>query len=239
MELLAKQQPALAQAGDQIGDQLLVVDRTPRVAEHPRVVGSLARDRVEQRVRVGRVKQAVLDADAEVVLAECRRHVDDPGAVLGRHEVAGEHRRAARRPVGQLEDRAGVGAPDELRAAQRAEDLRALAEHPLDERLGDDQRLLADAHARIADLGPDSSGQVAGQRPRCGRPDQQRLLRLGAEQRQLDVDARVLDVLIALRHLVRGQRGAAARAVGDDAVALVEQPLGVDLLERPPDRLDV
>ena len=38
---------------------------------------------------------------------------------------------------------------------------------------------------------------------------------------------------------MRGERRAAARAVGDDAIALVEQPLGVDLLERPPDRLDV
>ena len=38
---------------------------------------------------------------------------------------------------------------------------------------------------------------------------------------------------------MRGERGAAARAVGDDLVALVEAPLVPDLAQRPPDRLDV
>ena len=45
--------------------------------------------------------------------------------------------------------------------------------------------------------------------------------------------------LVALRDLVRGERGAAARAVGDDLVALVEPPVVPDLAQRPPDRLDV
>ena len=38
---------------------------------------------------------------------------------------------------------------------------------------------------------------------------------------------------------MRGERRAAARAVGNDLVTLVEQPLLVDLLERPPDRFDI
>ena len=38
---------------------------------------------------------------------------------------------------------------------------------------------------------------------------------------------------------MRGQRGAAARAVGHDLVALVQQALVPDLLQRPPDGLDV
>ena len=53
------------------------------------------------------------------------------------------------------------------------------------------------------------------------------------------VDARVLDVLVALRDLVRRQRRAVARAVRDDLEALVEQVLVPQLLERPPDGLDV
>ena len=60
-----------------------------------------------------------------------------------------------------------------------------------------------------------------------------------SRQREAHVDAGVDHVLVARRDLVRGQRGAAARAVGHDLVALVEQPLVPHLLERPPDRLDV
>ena len=61
----------------------------------------------------------------------------------------------------------------------------------------------------------------------------------GSTTGKRDVDRRVLDVLVALRDLVRGQRGAAARAVGDDLVALVEQAAVPQLRERPPHRLDV
>ena len=46
-------------------------------------------------------------------------------------------------------------------------------------------------------------------------------------------------VLVAERDLVGGERGLAARAVGDDLVALVQQPPLVDLRERPPHGLDV
>ena len=38
---------------------------------------------------------------------------------------------------------------------------------------------------------------------------------------------------------MRGERRAAARAVGDDLVALVQPPVVPDLAQRPPDRLDV
>ena len=57
--------------------------------------------------------------------------------------------------------------------------------------------------------------------------------------RKPHVYGRVLDVLVALGDLVRGERRAAARAVGDDLVALVEAPVVPDLAQRPPDRLDV
>ena len=55
----------------------------------------------------------------------------------------------------------------------------------------------------------------------------------------LDVDARVLDVLVALGDLVAGQRGPAAHAVRDDPVALEQQVALPQLGERPPHRLDV
>ena len=80
-------------------------------------------------------------------------------------------------------------------------------------------------------------GDVPRERPRRGRPHEQTLLAVC--DRQLQIDARVDHVAVAERHLVRGQRGLAARAVGDDPVALVQQAALVDLRERPPHRLDV
>ena len=62
--------------------------------------------------------------------------------------------------------------------------------------------------------------------------------RLGRE-REAHVDGVLGDVLVALRHLVAADGRAAARAVGHDLVALVEQVLVPDLPQQPPHRLDV
>ena len=56
---------------------------------------------------------------------------------------------------------------------------------------------------------------------------------------EADKDGRFLDVLISLRHFVRGERRAAAGAIRDDLVPLVKQALFPDLFERPPDGFDV
>ena len=71
-----------------------------------------------------------------------------------------------------------------------------------------------------------------------GRAAAQRRRRLGRE-REAHVDGILGDVLVALRHLVAADRRAAARAVGHDLVALVEQALVPDLPQQPPHRLDV
>ena len=193
---------------------------------------------------LGRVEEPVRGGDRVVVLAEGGGDVDEAGAVLGGDEVAGEDAEGvARARVGELEDGAAVAAADQLGAGEAVEDLDSLAEHLLDQRLGEDQGLAVDARARdVGDVGRDGDGDVAGQGPGRRRPDQQRLARLGpvlAEQREAHVYGGVLDVLVALRDLVRGERGAAARAVGDDLVALVEAVLVPELAQRPPDRLDV
>ena len=54
-----------------------------------------------------------------------------------------------------------------------------------------------------------------------------------------EIDRRILDVLVALGHLVRRERGAAARTIGEDLVALIQQSPVVERLERPPLALDV
>ena len=64
---------------DDVAGQALVVDLL-------RVEGSVAVDRIDQRERLP-------GADAEVVLAEGRRQVDEAGTFAGRHVVVGDHPR--------------------------------------------------------------------------------------------------------------------------------------------------
>ena len=101
------------------------------------------------------------------------------------------------------------------------------------------------SRAHVGELGVDRHRGVGDQRPRRRRPDQQLVAGLRApgraRDREADVDRGVEHVLVdaGLAELVAGERGAAARAVGDDLELLVQQPLVVDRLQRPPDRLDV
>ena len=69
-----------------------------------------------------------------------------------------------------------------------------------------------------------------------GRPGERRVRGVDSEQ---DVHARILDELVALGRLVVGEGRAAARAIPRDAVILIQQPALVELLQRPPDALDV
>ena len=93
-------------------------------------------------------------------------------------------------------------------------------------------------HAHVRDVLAHGQRGVGQQRPRRGGPAHQRDARL-VMQREAHEGAQIDHVLVAQRDLVRRQRRAAARAVGHDLVALVQQPLVPHLLERPPDRLDV
>ena len=156
-----------------------------------------------------------------VVLAEGGSDVDEAGAVLGGDEIADEDREAARLAVGEIEDRALVGdRADQLRALEFRQHLGLLAEHPLDQRLGDDQNLVAELRPHVGDVGADRDRAVPRQCPGRRRPDQQPVALLERPgrrgEREADVDRGVLDVLVAERDLVRGERGAVARAVGDD-----------------------
>ena len=58
-------------------------------------------------------------------------------------------------------------------------------------------------------------------------------------RRELHEHRLLLDIAVALRHFVRGERRPAAGAVRHDLVALVKQPFVGDLPERPPHRLDI
>ena len=195
---------------------------------------------VEGAVRTDRVvdHQVVVGGQAEVVLAERRARVDHAGAVLDRYEVPGKHGVAARAVVADVGKGRLVAQTEKSRAGHALLDLRLLTQHPPGQDLGDDEALLTELRAHVGDLGVDGDRRVGHQGPGHRGPGQERDAGVVA-QRKADVDARVDRVLVALRHLVRGERRSAARAVRDHLVALGEQALLPDGLERPPDGLDV
>ena len=103
------------------------------------------------------------------------------------------------------------------------------------------------AHGHVVDLRADAERRVRGQGPRRRGPGQEagrapaRHFGLRVEDAELPDDGRVLDVAVAARlvQLVRRETRAGGRRVGLDRVALVEQTLVEELLEQPPQRLDV
>ncbi len=184
-------------------------------------------------------RPAVRPADLQVRRAERRRQVDDPRAVLEGDEVAGDHRvRALDVRVRRLVARA-----DQRRAATGRADHAVLAQDGLPERRGEHQPFAADLDLVVVGLRVHGDAGVRREGPRRRRPDHER----GAHERgirrlhdrQSDEHARVDRLRIAERHLRVGQGRAAARAVRGDLVVFDQQPAAMELLQRPPHRLDV
>ena len=231
---VAQQQPARLQVAHEVGVGVL----EELAAHQGDVVGerAVAAHRVDHR-------QAVGLADGQVVGTECRRLVHQPGAVLGGH-VVGEHDDVCVGDVDQLEGTL-VAPPLHLRPAEAFEHPGVLADRRRHQGLGDDRRTgqVVVLHQHVRHVGVHRDGGVGHQRPRRRRPHEQ-VGRVGVRagrQREPHVDRRVDDGLVpaGLAQLVVGQAGAAARAVRRDPVVLAEQTGLVDLLERPPDALDV
>ena len=206
--------------------------------EHARPLGLLG----QAALRIDQLheRQVVFAAHARVVLAERRGDVDDAGAVAhGDVAVADdvvELRALALHVVERLI----------LHVLQRAALHRLhdnglfllAAEDGLDERARHVVGIALEGQLHIVVVRVDAQRDVAGQRPRGRRPRGEvgvlRALHLEAHDR-----GGLLHALVALRNLVAGERGAAARAVRHDLVPLVEQTLFVDLLEAPPLGFDV
>ena len=242
VDLLAEEQAAGVEVVDQRAGHLGVLDEAALEADDAPVELPVRGDRVVEGAVPGRVEDVVLDGDRVVVLAEGGGDVDEAGAVLGGDELAGDHREAAGLAVVESEDRPFVVPTDQLTAREAIDDLNALSQHALYQRLGQNQGLLADPRFHVGDVGRHGNRDVARKRPGRRRPDQERLAGLTpvlAEQRKTHIYGGVLYVPVAKRDLVRGERRSTTRAVGHDLVALVEQVLLPELGERPPDRLDV
>ncbi|MPM33921.1 hypothetical protein SDC9_80502 [bioreactor metagenome] len=178
-------------------------------------------------------------AHAGVVFAEGGRDVDDARAVFKGHVSVRNDAVAflIAKVDGQRKQRLVFHA-DELLSLAGGNDLRILAQHLPNQRFREDVGICALFHRGVGFLCVDAEGYVARQRPGRGRPGKERLGRVALDEELRD-NGGFLNVLISLRDLVAGQRGAAARAVGYDLVALVEQALLVNRLERPPDGLDI
>ena len=111
------------------------------------------------------------------------------------------------------------------------------AENGGDQRLAHDVMFALHRDAAIGIMGIDAQRQVAGQRPGRGGPCQKvSVLALDLEQHER---GGFLHILVALRHFVAGQGGAAAGAVGRDLVAQIQQTLFINFLQAPPLGLDI
>ena len=178
-------------------------------------------------------------AHAVVVLAVGRGDMHDAGAVLHGHVVVADHEPGLlvglHKAIEGLVFHAAQVVADHL-----GHDLGLLAlQYLFHQGLGHDiGAALVRLNAAIGLMGIDAQGQVAGQGPGGGGPGQQIGVFL-ALYLKADEGGLFFYVLIALGHLVAGQGGAAAGAVGDDLVALVDHTLFGDLLQAPPHGFDV
>ena len=199
---------------------------------------------VERAVGVDRVEhgQALGAPGVGVVFAERGSGVHEAGAVGGGHVVSDDDSRC-----GFVERQVGEGPvvvpPDEVATGEARDDLaHALAEVAVDGRLREHEvaprRRAAQLH--VDDVGTGGDRDVRDERPRRRGPHEEvGVGRATGGDREAHVRRRVDDVLVALRDFVARERGAAARAVGGDPVALVDEALVPHLADDPPDRFDV
>ena len=230
VRLLGDEQAAGAEVVDDLVVDVLHEPALP--ARDPVVEGAVGPDRVQHG-------EALRPADGGVVLAEGRGEVDEARAVV-RGDEARRDDPLTVALQGQDVEGAAVAPADEL-APEPCLARRQLRPPSGRGRLGHDQvaPAIGCRHPHVADVGADRDGDVGEQRPRRRRPDEE--VDVAVDDGEADEDRRVDDVAVrvGLAQLVRGQRGAAAGAVGRDPVALVEQARLPHLPEQPPDRLDV
>ena len=189
--------------------------------------------------------QAVLPADLAVDLAEGGRQVHQAGALLGGHVRRRDHPPAVG-PRGRVQIREGtlVVQPDQGGAGdpQRDPGRRPLPHHRVDQVIGHHDPV----DDRVDEVGVDRHAGVRQQGPRRRRPHRQPLgvaddVDQGVDDAQPHVGRLVLLVAVhvGLPQLVARQSRPAAGAVRHDLEVLVQQTLVEELLEVPPDRLDV
>ena len=136
--------------------------------------------------------QAGFHPEVVVVLTVHDGRVDHTRTVRGRDPIGRQHR-PGRRGIATghgLGEERMVGAADEVGALDALDDLDVMAQHFAHQVLSEDQFLTdggatgafprlgvrRDANADVGDLRPDGQADVAGKRPRRGRPCENRSL---------------------------------------------------------------
>ncbi len=209
-------------AGDPPGLPAEAVDEDPELV-----------DRIDHRQVEGL-------GEREVLLPAAGGDMDDTGALrvvdLGPRDDAVGHAGSRRKLV----ERPGVGQVHQLGALRFADDggvprhpgLRARAHPPATPVTALDEL--------VREVRVHRRGDVARQRPRRRRPDEQVLVLVaGGRHRQAQGERQVGDVLVALGRLHVADARAAARAPCHDVVAAVQEPAPLALGQESPDRVVV
>ena len=224
-------------------------DHRVRLLDEPARVRSLLRH-IALAVHELDEGQVIGASDAAVILTESRCDMYDAGTVghgdivIDRDEVRGlvllfgSLARA-------LEQRL-VRAPLQVCSAVSLKDfvggiipLRQRAEHLVSQRLRQDIGIaVRRLHLDVGLVRVDAQRGVAGQGPRSRGPRKVPDILL-VQRLEADDRGALFYQLVALRNFLRGKRRAAARAVGHDLKALVEELLLPDLLQGPPFGFDV
>ena len=176
-----------------------------------------------------------------VVLAEGGCVVDDAGTVGGGDVVVRDHIMAPFAGFGAGGPGAGeqglIIPAHQVAAGEHIQDLSPLAQYAFHQVPGQDEGLPILAGAAVFHVGVYAQAHVAGQRPGGGGPGQ--VIGILIRAAEADGGAGFLYILIALGYLVGGKSRAAAGAIGDDLMALIEQALFMDGLKGPPFGFDV
>ena len=203
---------------------------------HPGIIGAVIRDRLRHLDAVG-------PAQRKIVLAMRGRHVHEPGALLGRHEIAGQHRHIERvmiaaQRVGaehagkiaarmhmqyMMQSDAGIGNECRQQSQRHDQRLARLAQARVGHRIHLD--------ARILDRRAVGQGAVAGDRPGRRRPDHHRgpLQRAARDQRKPHPDGGA--GVVGIFHFGFGERSLFHHAPHHRAQAAIERAVQCE----PPD----
>ena len=170
----------------------------------------------------GRVDgQALGAAEVVVVRAVTRRDVDEAGAGVGGDEVGGEEPARARAEgvfVGERGEFVGGDGALDLVAAPPGAFLR----DGFEERVADEIDISVGVDARVEERRVEGDGEVRGERPGRGGPDEEEGVRL-ARELELHID-RLADV-VGVFHLGLGERGAARDAPIHRLLATIDEAL--------------
>ena len=182
-------------------------------------------------------RKVIFSADLAVVLTECRSDMDDTGTICHRN-VRVTHN-IIRFFLQLCRVKSLILFILQIFSFISLKDLvRTLAKHGISQSLCQIVNVILFFHfyLYVRLIRVYAERHIGRKGPRCRRPCQE--VCILTDYLETCCCRTLLDILISLCHLMAGKRGAAARAVRNDLVALVQQLLIPDLLQCPPLRLD-